>query len=47
LIWPLLCRPAFLAPESKKNGGRHFSGEDFIDLTHNRSSRLRRRPHGP
>jgi hypothetical protein len=25
LIWLLLCRPTFLAPESKKNVGRHFS----------------------
>ena len=24
LIWLLLCRPTFLAPESKKNVGRHF-----------------------
>jgi hypothetical protein len=24
LIRPLLCRPTFLAPESKKNVGRHF-----------------------
>ena len=39
LIWLLLCRPTFLAPESKKNVGRHFSGEDFVDVT--RRGRLR------
>ncbi len=39
LIWPLLCRPTLLAPESKKNVGRHFSGEDFGDVT--RRGRLR------
>jgi hypothetical protein len=32
LAWTLLCRPTFLAPESEKNGGRHFSGEVFVDV---------------
>jgi hypothetical protein len=32
LVWLLLCRPTFLAPECEKNGGRHFSGEDFVDV---------------
>ncbi len=33
LIWLLLCRPTFLATENKKNVGRHFLGEDFVDVT--------------
>jgi hypothetical protein len=27
-----LCRPTFLAPKREKNGGRHFSGDDFVDV---------------
>ena len=31
LIWPLLCRPTFLTPESRKNvEAPHFSGEDLF-----------------
>ena len=33
LIWLLLCRPTFLAPESKKNVGRHFRARTFVDVT--------------
>ena len=33
LIWPLFCRPTFLAPASRKNVGRHFMGDDFVDVT--------------
>jgi len=32
LIWPLLCRPTFMAPESKKNVGRHFRARAFFDV---------------
>jgi hypothetical protein len=39
LISLLLCRPTFLAPESTKNVGRHFSSEDFVDVA--RRGRLR------
>ena len=33
LSWLLLCRPTFLAPESKKNVGRHFRARAFFDVT--------------
>jgi hypothetical protein len=33
LMWPLLCRPTFLAPERKKNVGRHFRTKTFVDVT--------------
>ncbi len=33
LILPLLYRPTFLSPESGKNVGRHFLGDDFVDVT--------------
>ena len=39
MIWPLLCRPTFLAPESKKNVGRHFRARTFFDVT--RTGRVR------
>ena len=33
LAYLLLCRQTFLAPESKKNGGRHFRTRTFFDVT--------------
>ena len=33
LIWPLLCRPTFLAAQTKKNGGRHCRARSFFDVT--------------
>ena len=33
LIWPLLCRPTFLAAQTKKNGGRHLLARSFFDVT--------------
>ena len=33
LIRLLFCRPTFLAPASRKNVGRHFMGDGFVDVT--------------
>ncbi len=30
LIWPLLCRPTFLAPDGKRKCRAPFSGEDVV-----------------
>jgi hypothetical protein len=47
LAWLLLCRPTFLALESEKNGGRHFSGEDFCRCEDSLSPKGREEPiHG-
>ena len=40
MIWKLLCRPDLLAPETWRNGERHFRTSTFVDVT----SRGRVRP---